>query len=57
MKISNKRKLPQILFNDSFDIRFVNFLTIYQKCTTEPYQPYPILVKDINLPSNNDICF
>ena len=57
MNISNKRELQQILCNNSFDIRFDNFLTIYENYATKQYQPFSFLVNDINLPSNNNLRF
>ena len=49
MKIPNKRELQQIALNHSFDIDFKDFMSIYKKCTTEPY---PFLVNDTTLPSD-----
>ena len=38
MKIPNKRELQQIAFNHSSDIDFQDFMNLYKKCTTKPYQ-------------------
>ena len=46
-KIPNKRKLQQISLNHSSDI---DFTKIYKKFTAEPY---PFLVNDPNIPSDN----
>ena len=37
MKILNKRELQQTAFNHSSDIDFKDFMSLYKKCTTEPY--------------------
>ena len=47
MKIPYKRKLQQIA---SSDIDFKDFMKIYKKCTAEPY---PFLVNDTTVPSDN----
>ena len=36
-KISNKRELQQIEFNNSSDIDFKNFINLYKKCIAKPY--------------------
>ena len=50
MKIPNKRELQQIALNYSSDIDFKDFINIYKKCTAKPY---PFLVNDATLPSND----
>ena len=50
MKIPNKRELQQIALNHSSDIDFKDFMKIYKKYTKEPY---PFLVNDITLPSDD----
>ena len=50
MKISNKRKLQQIAFNDSSDIDFQDFINLCRKCTAKPYF---FLVIDTTLTSDN----
>ena len=37
LKIPNKRELQQIALNHSSDIDFKDFMSIYKKCTAEPY--------------------
>ena len=54
MKIPNKRELQQIVLNHSSDIDFKDFMKVYKKCTAEPY---PFLVNDTNLPSDNLLRF
>ena len=54
MKIPNKRELQQIVLNHSSDIDFKDFMKVYKKCTAEPY---PFLVNDTNLPSDNHLRF
>ena len=54
MKIPNKRELQQIVLNHSSDIDFKDFMNIYKKCTKEPY---PFLVNDTTLPSDNPLRF
>ena len=43
MKIPNKRELQQIAFNHSSDIDFQDFMNLYKKCTTKPYQVYTVI--------------
>ena len=50
MKIQNKRELMQIAINHSSDINTKDFIEIHIKCTGKPY---PFLVIDTTLPSNN----
>ena len=52
MKIPNKRELPQIALNHSFD--FKDFMNIYKKCTKEQYS---FLVNDTTLPSDDPLRF
>ena len=54
MKIPNKRELQQIAINHSSDINTKDFIEIYRKCTDKPY---PFLVIDTTLPSNNPLRF
>ena len=54
MKNPNKRELQQIVFNDSSDIDFTDFINHLKKC---PAKPYFFLVIDTSLPSNNYLCF
>ena len=53
-KISNKRKLQQIVTNHSSDIRTEDFINIYRKCTGKPYS---FLVIDTTLASDNPLRF
>ena len=53
-KISNKRELQQIAIDHSSDISTKDFANIYRKYTDEPY---PFLVIDIMLASNNPLRF
>ena len=53
-KIPNKRELQQIAINHSSDISTKDFANIYRKYTDEPY---PFLVIDIMLASNNPLRF
>ena len=50
MKIPNKRELQQIALNHSSDIDFKDFMKICKKYSEEPY---PFLVNDTNLPSDD----
>ena len=50
MKISNKRELQQIAFNDSLDIDFQDFINLCRKCTAKSYF---FLVIDTTLTSDN----
>ena len=43
MKFPNKRELQQIAFNHSSDIDFQDFMNLYKKCTTKPYQVYRVI--------------
>ena len=52
MKILNKRELQQIALDHSSDNDFKDFMKIYKKCITEPY---PFLVNDRTLPSNDPL--
>ena len=54
MKISNKRELQQIALNHSYDIEFRDFMKFCKDYTKEPF---PLLVKDTILPSNNPLRF
>ena len=54
MKIPNKRELHQTALNHSSDIDFKDFITIYKKCTAEPYS---FLVNDTTLASDNVLRF
>ena len=52
MKIPNKRELQEITLNHSSD--FKDFITVYKKCTAEPYS---LLVNDNKLVSDNPLRF
>ena len=54
MKIPNKREVQQIALNHSSDINFKYFIQIYKNYTKEPY---PFLVNDTTLPSDNPLRF
>ena len=54
MKIPKKRELQQIALNHSSDIDFKDFMKIYKKYTKEPY---PFLVNDTTLPSDDPLRF
>ena len=54
MKIPNKRELQQIALNHSSDIDFKDFMKIFKKYTAEPY---PFLVNDTTLPSDDPLRF
>ena len=54
MTIPNKRELQQIALNHSSDIDFKDFMNIYKKSTKEPY---PFLVNDTTLPSDDPLRF
>ena len=54
MKIPNKRELQQIALNHSSDIDFKDFMKICKKYSEEPY---PFLVNDTNLPSDDPLRF
>ena len=54
MKIPNKRERQQIALNHSSDIDFKDFIKIYKMCTAEPY---PFLVNDATLPSDDPLRF
>ena len=53
-KIPNNRELPQIAINHSSGISTKDFAKIYKKYTDEPY---PFLVNDTTLTSNNPLRF
>ena len=50
MKIPNKRKLQQTVFNYLSDIDFKDFMNLYKNCTAKPYS---FLVIDATLASDN----
>ena len=54
MKIRNKRELQNIVINNSADINYKGFMTIYRKCTKEPD---PSLTIDTTLPAENHLRF
>ena len=54
MKIHNKRELQQTAINHSADIDYKHFMTIYRKCTSEPYS---FLITDTALPAYNSSRF
>ena len=37
MKIPNKQELQQVIFNNSSDIEFKDFMNLYKKCAAKPY--------------------
>ena len=53
-RIPNKRELQQIALNHSSDIDFKDFITIYKRCTAEPYS---FLVNDTTLPLDDPLRF
>ena len=53
-KTSNGRKLQRIASNNSSDIDFKDFLSLYKKCTEKPYF---FLVMDATLASDNSLSF
>ena len=53
-KIPNKRELQQIALNHSSDISTKDFINIYKRYTAEPY---PFLVNDTTLASDNPLRF
>ena len=54
VKIPNETELQQIALNHSSDIDIKDFITIYRKCTAEPYS---FFVNDTTLPSDNPLRF
>ena len=54
MKILNKRELQETVLNRSSDIGIKYFMKTYKKCTAEPY---PFLVNDATLASDNPLRF
>ena len=54
MKIHNKRELQNIVTNHSADIDYKDFMSIYKKCTSEPYS---FLIIDTTLPASNPLRF
>ena len=54
MKITNKRKLQQIAFNNSAYMDFQEFMNLNKKCTQKPYS---FLVNDTTLASDNSSRF
>ena len=54
MKIPSKRKLQQVAFNHSSDIKFQDFMNLYKKCDAKPYL---FLVTDTSLASHNSSRF
>ena len=54
INISNKLELQQIMFNNSSDVDFKGFMSLYKKCTAKPYS---FLVIDPTLASDNLLCF
>ena len=54
MKIPDKRELQQVVFNDSSDIDFKDFMDLRGKCTAKPYS---FLVIDATPASDNPIRF
>ena len=54
MKITNKAKLQQIVFNHSSDIGIKGFMNLYKKCTTKLYS---FLVNYTTFSSDNPLFF
>ena len=54
MGIHNKKELQNIASNYSADMYYKNFVTIYRKCTSEPYS---FLAMDTTLPVDNSLRF
>ena len=54
IKIPHKREVQQIASHQSSDIDFKDFMKIFRKYTAEPY---PFLVNDTTLPSNDPLRF
>ena len=54
MKIPNKPELQQTVFNPSSNIDFKDFMNLCKKCTAKPY---PLLVVDATLASDNHLRF
>ena len=54
MKIPNKREIQQILFHQSSNIQFQEFVNCYKKCTAKPYSYSEI---DDSLVSDNLLRF
>ena len=54
MKIHSKEELRNIATNHSADIDYKDFLSIYRKCTSEPYL---FLTIDTTSPANNSLRF
>ena len=54
MKISSKRELQQIVFNNSSDTDFQDFMNLYKKCTAKLYS---FLVIDTTLALDNPFRF
>ena len=54
MQIPNKIKFQQIALNHSSDSNSTYFITIYKKCTSEPYY---FLVNDATLASDSSLRF
>ena len=50
MKIRNQRELQQIASNDSYDIKFKDFMKLYKDCTKKLFS---LLVNDATLSSDN----
>ena len=50
MKTPNKQELKRIASNNSSDIDFKDFMSLYKKCTSRPYS---FLVIDATLASHN----
>ena len=54
MKITNKRKLQEILSNHLSDVEFKDFKKLYKNYTKEPFS---FLVNNTTLPSDNPLRF
>ena len=54
MEIPSQRELHHVAFNHSSEIDYKDFMNNYKKCTAKPY---PFLVIDSTLASDNPLCF
>ena len=52
IKISNKQELQQVAFNHLSNIRFKNFMNIYEKCIAKPYYFLVIYSNPLRLGKN-----
>ena len=54
MKTQKKRDPQHVVFNNSSDIPFEDFMNLHKRCTAKPYS---FLVIDTTLASDNPLCF